>query len=67
MDNVLILARYLTLHIAAMDAKYGIVYTNTMMFGINGTHDAKKLLEIAHQLDAELRNFLGGKGDVSKS
>lgn len=67
MNEVLRLARALTLHIAAMDAKFGIIYTNTFVHGINGTHDAKKLMEKANELDAELRNYLGVKGDVSKS
>lgn len=67
MDEILALARALTLHIAAMDAKFGIIYTNTCLHGITATRDAEKLMAIWDRLDAELTNYLEGKGDVSKS
>lgn len=65
MDEILALASALTLHIAAMDAKFGIIYTNTCLHGITGKRDAETLMAISHRLDAELRNYLGVKDDVS--
>lgn len=67
MDEILKLAKYLTLHIAAMDAKFGFHFTNITVHGITASRDVYKLLDIAKLLDEEIRIYLEGGNNVSKS
>lgn len=67
MDEVLKLAKYLTLHIAAMDAKYSFIFTNTSVHGFAASQDSHKLMDIAKLLEKEIESYMKGDANVPKS
>ncbi len=67
MDEILVLAKYLTLQVGLLDSKYGISYTFVTTHGIEASRDTENLKKTAFLLEQEMANYIKGEKHVSKS
>lgn len=66
MNKVLKLAKYLTLHLGAMNGKYDLNKIFYCISELTGLFDSMKLLSIAEELDTAISEYTGVKNNVSK-
>ena len=67
MDEILKLAKYLTLHIAAVEAKWDVSDYFLGNLGLRAEADIQKMYKIAEALEQSIDDYIKGGTNVLKS